>query len=68
MKEFREYLCTACEWTDRVSKDEIFTECPICGSQLTELTDVPEAPEATPANPEKYDPKTLEKAADDEVV
>jgi len=68
MKAFREYLCTACEWTDRVNYDEIFTECPICGSELTELTEVPEAPEAMPANPEKYDRKSLEKAADDEVV
>lgn len=62
----RDYFCPACEWTDRADKKEMLTECPICGTPLTELTaDVPENP-LTTRNPPRYDPEALKKVADED--
>jgi len=65
MKQQRDYFCSACEWTDRVPKDEILTECPICGSALTELS--AEAEESIPGQaPAQYQSEDLKKVASDE--
>lgn len=66
MKEQKEYLCSACEWTDRAKKGEILTECPICGGILTELNIEVSEP-VSAEKPQKYNKDDIEKVANEDL-